>query len=50
MNHADVIDRARVASDSLMGSGLTPSQQQFVVDLMNACQDLNNLYWEQVST
>lgn len=46
ISHSDVIDHARAASDSLLTSELTPSQQQYVVDLLNACQDLNTLYWE----
>ena len=44
--HANAIDAARSASDSLLASGLSPEQQQWVVDMMNAAQDLNKLYWD----
>lgn len=43
--HAAAVDTARKASDALLASGLTSEQQQWVVDLMNAAQDLNTLYW-----
>lgn len=46
--HSETIDAARLASDALLASDLNPSQQQLVLDLMNATQDLNTLYWEQV--
>jgi len=44
--HAAAIDAARTASDALLASNLTPAQQQLVVDMMNATQDLNTLYWD----
>lgn len=47
-DHANAVDAARKASDALLASELTPEQQQLVVDLMNAAQDLNTIYWEAV--
>lgn len=44
--HAAAIDAARAASEALLASRLNPEQCQLVVDMMNATQDLNTLYWD----
>lgn len=44
--HAAAIEAAKTASDALLASSLTPEQRQLVVDMMNAAQDLNTLYWD----
>jgi hypothetical protein len=47
MTHAWTIDAARQGFDDLLASDLTEAQQQRVVDIMNAMQDLNTLYWDE---
>lgn len=46
--HSEAIDAFRAASDRLLGGNLNEAQRQDAVDLLNAMQDLNTLYWEQV--
>lgn len=48
MSQATAIDAARIARDKLLASDLTPEQQQLVLDLENAMQDLNTAYWDRV--
>lgn len=50
MDHLKTIAAARRAAANLLATKLTPAQQQSVVDIMNAMQDLNTLYWDNVST
>lgn len=46
MKHTETIDAARVASEKLLSTNLAQEQQQLVVDMMNAVQALNTLYWD----
>lgn len=45
IRHDDAIDAARDASEALLRSDLTDGQRQLVVDMMNATQELNTVYW-----
>ena len=44
--HSAAVLTFRAAQESLLKSGLTEDQQQQVLNLQNAAQDINALLWE----
>lgn len=48
LGHGAAVDGIRQSSEKLLDSNLSEGQRQLVLDMMNAAQDLNTRYWEQV--